>query len=209
MRSIILFILLFLNVQAYAQVLTPDESIPVDVELVESCVKIVDDIESIELKCDTVSFEALSSQGDILNTSDGALIYDLEEIYFDKNKRLRKYFNESFVRDGENSHVRIAAYYDEKGHLIYITFNGDSHCDAINEYFYIHNERIIDFMSEYDCECCDEEETEEEVDNARFLIGSSALSETIGWGTSLADFIHTDTLLSLLSGKEDRENDAF
>ena len=197
MKYIVVFILLLLNVQIYAQVLTPDESTPVDEALVESCVRIIDEIESMELKCDTAWFESRSNVGDTLTTSDGALTYCIVEVYFDKHKRLRKYFNESFVRDGEHSHVIINAYYDEKGNLIQIAFNGTSHCDAINEYFYIHSGRIIDFMSEYDCECCDGEDAgeDDEADNTRIIIGSSASSETIGWGTSLAEFIHADTLL--------------
>ncbi len=185
-----------------AQTILPDETTVIDTEKRERCQQIIYEVDAMSLECDTVSFYARSFHGDTLFTRDGALTYNLEELYFDENKRLRKYFSESFVRDGENSQMKIDAWYDEKGNLIYITYDGDSHCDAISGHLYIYDGRIIDFMSEYDCGCCDEKLTEVEINNTRPAVGSDASMETIGWGASLTNFIHADTLFSILKSKE-------
>lgn len=185
-----------------AQTILPDETAVIDTEKRKQCQQIVDEIKTLPLKCDTAYFLSTSNRGDTLFTRDGALFYNLTELYFDKNGRLRKYFNESFVRDGENSQFTIDAWYDKKGNLVYTSYIGDNHCTDIGGYFYIYAGRIIDFRTEYGCECCDEELTKEEIDDIRPAIGSSASNATIGWHESLTNYIHADTLLSKLKDEE-------
>lgn len=185
-----------------AQIILPDETAVIDTEKRKQCQQIVDEINTLPLKCDTAYFVATSNRGDTLSTRDGALSYNLTELYFDKNGRLRKYFCESFVRDGENSEFTIDAWYDKKGNLVYTSYNGDNHCTDISGHFYIYAGRIIDFRTEYGCGCCDEELTKEEIENMRPAIGSSASNATIGWHESLRNYMHADTLLSTLNSIE-------
>ncbi|MDR2921107.1 MAG: hypothetical protein LBV72_17305 [Tannerella sp.] len=208
MKKILLICIVFVCIiKVAAQTILPDETAVIDTETRKQCQQIVDKINTMPLKCDTAYFESRSSSGDTLFTRDEALFYNLTELYFDKNQRLRKYFHEGFVRDGENSHLTMNAWYDEKGNLIYISYDGDSHCDAIGGYFYIHTGQIVDFKTERDCGCCDDDEelTKEEIDNMRPVIGSSASEATIGWHESLANYIHAETLLSALNS--DKDND--
>lgn len=186
----IVFILILVNPQIYAQKIYPDKSTSINREKVQRHQKIVNKIDSMQLRCDT-----------ILIKQDGEVSYEFEGIYFDKQNRLRKYLSRYIVNDGSHDDVTICTYYNENGNLIYILYNGSNHCEATDEYFYIYNECIIDFMCELDCDCCEDEMTQEEIDNIRPVIGNK-LSEAREW---MSNYIDINNLFKMLRKRRESE----
>lgn len=93
-----------------------------------------------------------------------------------------------------------------------MTFNTWSSCEETNQKYYVHEGRLADFSFLYQCECCD---TVDENDLA-YVIGNTppVVGDEIAYliGNSYkGNFIHANTLLSILRSKEyaDYEYDEF
>lgn len=189
-KTVFILALIHLSCQIYAQKIYPDKSVKIDKKMLAQCQKIVADINSMPLKCDTT-------------------FWGFKVICFDKQERLRRYFynyHPSYRRgggDGSGEYVSIAAYYDENGNLVYIIHDSGSNCETDVEYYYVHKGLIVDFMCEKTCGCCEEgkeELNEEEINRIRPVVGSALITTTSGW--PLTNFIRAKTLLSILKSEE-------
>ena len=187
-KTIFILALIHLSSHIYAQKIYPDKSVKINKKILAQCQKIVADIDSMPLKCNT-------------------MFWGLKNTCFDKQGRLRKYLYNPSSRgpggDGSGEYVSVTAWYDENGNLVYIKHESGSNCHADDEYYYVHNGLIVDFTCEKSCWCCEEGEeelNEEEINHIRPVIGSALITTTSSW--PLTNFIRTKTLLSILNSQE-------
>lgn len=164
-NSIRIFILLFLSINLYAQheQETPDRTL-VDPLLSAYCKKEVESINTMPVKYDTLV--------SLLHDNSDAF-YQLVVLSFDMQGRLRKFFNEYNAESEQNKRTVC---FNEAGELVYIESAGGSNCDHTDEYFYVHQGRIIDFGFYYGCGCCEEYE-QQAIDERRPLIGNLFIDE--------------------------------
>ena len=175
------------------RIILPKESV-IDIKKRAYCQRVVDKINNsvfMTLKCDTLKFEQ------------AGVSYEFKGIYFDGLGQLRKYVYKHSVRDGAYDYIVFSAYYNENGELVYLYCETASTCDGVGESYYVHNGKIVDFAFDYDCDCCEysNEEYEAYVNSAHPVVGND-LIKTIGWKLLLKNFIHTDTLLTILKKEE-------
>ena len=165
--------------------IAPDKSVVIDTIERTNIQQIVEEINTIQLRCDTI------------NNEYGVLT----RIYFDKENRLKKY-SQIVLMESEGSNT--IAYYNETGNLVYITRESYNNCDSSSEYFYLHNGQIVDFMGAYDCGCCEEEDLAEwEKGNITPPLLGSVLTKSITshW-ISFANFVNANKLLTILKSGE-------
>lgn len=178
----VLMLLSLSSVHAQRVLILPDQSVSIDNKKKRACRRIVDRINRMTLKCDTVSSDPLD---------ESRSSYRFEAIYFDTEGCLRKYVSERGIRDTGCDHSKMAAYYDPEGELVYIEHETSSHCECLEEYYYVDRRRIVDFSCELECDCCEEPMTPAEIDALRPAVGNLLTSER-AWVT---DYIHVDSLL--------------
>jgi hypothetical protein len=169
--------------------MAPDKATPIDKETVKQCKEVVDSINSMQLTCDTI----------LVYTKPP--IFQFKGIYFDKESRLRNYFLKEAIGDGAHDAITLSAYYDGKGNLVYITCESGSNCEDDSEYYYVHDGKIVDFMFEWYCGCCEDDFNEEHWNFIRPVVGN-ALIKFVSSKMKLTNFIHADTLLKILKNKE-------
>ena len=190
---------MLLNSSSYAQSIFPDEA--VDKEKVSECQKVVGEINSMPLKCNTISIKPFTQSP----------TYYFEGIFFDEQGRLRKYYWEQIMNDGASEEGTTTAYYDKNGKLVYIFLENSSNCEWSREYYYINNGFIVDFKGALYCECCEEGEEESAVEGVDFIrpIIGAPLTMTME-RYPLTDFIHANTLLKAMQQKkEENEYNVF
>ena len=197
------FIIFSLTERSFDNSVTKDDYVQIDT--LEYCQEIIEEVNSIQLKCDTLLFEPFDEH---------EVIYYFKGIYFDENKRLRKYWRKEIVHDGSGECIDMSVYYDQDGHLVYIDIESSYHCGFDNEYFYVYKGHIIDYNYYGSCFCCDEEEEYddessedknpevEDEEQWRPVVGDT-LSITAGWGFSLRNFIHADSLIKILKKQDE------
>ncbi len=178
-----------------AQMILPDNSTPVNQKRVARIQAVMAEINALPLKCDTLHYRPLERY----------VPFELfESIAFDNKGHVRKYFWNNDCHDGAHENTTISAYYNEKGKLIYISYESGSNCESTSESYWVHNGRIVDFNAEFYCGCCEDTNdmlTERQVINRRPKIGS-VLTKTIDCETPLTDFMNTHSLLKMLNRKE-------
>jgi hypothetical protein len=174
-----------MTISLTAQTILPDKSTRIDKSKVKQCQKEIDNIDAMQLKCDTIY------------ACDKAPRHLFKGVYLDEKSLLRKYVQKIIVNDGSHESMILSAYYDKNGNLVYITINTSSNCDDNIENYYIHKGRIIDFRCELYCDCCEKDRTEEEISLIRPVVGNTFI-KAINWNLTLTNFIHADTLLKTL-----------
>ena len=163
--------------------------LPLNEEDMDKCLKIIGEIDSIRLRCDTIF---------LFNEAPS---YLFTYIYFDENNRLRKYHNKTEIDDGSNEHYDAFAYYDEDGDLVYYDNGGWYHCGSSSYYFYVCKSYIVDYYYDDNCDCCEKElesdvEVREEMITNYPVVGDKL--ELNFEGYSLKDFLKSETLLKTL-----------
>lgn len=176
-----------------AQIILPDKSKRINTKMVNQIQQMVDEINAMPLKCDTLQYRP------------GTWTL-FESLYFDDKGCVRKYFWNDDCQDASYSNTTKSAYYNENGELIYISYGSGNNCEDATEWYYIRNGRIVDFKANLYCGCCEDTNdllTVEEVNRRRPRIGS-VLIKTIAWEAPLTDYINTHSLLRMLShGREE------
>ena len=160
--------------------------------------QIVNEINTIQLKCDTVSFEL----------DEDSIAYRFKGIYFDKRGQLRKYLRKEITRDGTHSSIIMFAYYNENGELVYIFLDTSFNCGDGKEFYYIYKGNIVDFTGNVNCDCCEDGLTQEEInlyrqENANRLrpVIGNPLKKSMNWELNLTNFIHAEMLLEILQSE--------
>jgi len=154
----------------------PNKSAIIDEEVRAECQRTVDRINNSTLKYNTINSD--------------------KRIYFDDSGGLRKYVYEyESACDASCDYIVFAAYYNEKGELVYLYCYTDSNCDFSEEFYYVNNGKIIDFAFGYDCGCCEDENGDIDeasikayINSVRPVVGND-LRKTIGWELSGENFI--------------------
>jgi len=186
-KTITILSIFFCATNIAAQKILPAKSAVIDTVTRAQCKQIVDEINTMQLKCDTISGNNL-----------------LKAIYFDKKGRLRKYFWNQTENDGAQECIAMSAYYNENGELVYLFSETSTDCSSGEEIYYIYKGRIVDFAINLDCGCCEGNEdayTKKEINRIRPVIGNP-LKAFIDWDLNLTNFIQAQTLLRILQSKE-------
>ena len=195
-RTIIILGIFFCVTNIAGQEILPRKSAVIDTVRRAQCKQIVDEINTMQLKCDTVGYVGSNW---------------FKGIYFDNQGRLRKYFRKETQNDGTQECIALSAYYNEKGELIYLFSETSTDCDSGEEFYYIYKGCIVDFAIKKDCSCCEDgkdELTKKEINRIRPQI-SNPLKVSINWSLNLTNFIYSETLLKILQSKEYNDNDEF
>ena len=195
-RVKIIAILVLMSAQAYSQNILPATSAVIDRKMAEQCRNMVDDINSMSLKCDTILFDNESG------------LYRFKGIYFDRDGRLRKYFW-CEGGDGQMEPVTMSGYYDEKGDLVHIAYESSYDCGDDKESYYVHKSLIVDFACEINCDCCDTDLTEKEINKMRPVTGTVLTKAIANDMMSFKNFIRADILQNVLKSKEYEENKEY
>jgi len=181
------------------QLILPKKS-TVDTEKRAQLQQIIEEIDTMPLKCDTLNYEPFEK-------------YDpsesLEFVYFDKAGRLRKYFWKNAVSDGSCESGGITAYYDEKGELVNIFDESGDACWGEGEEYWVHDRRIVDFYIHWDCICCDDTGdilTKKEVNDRLPVIGSE-LTKIRVRDRLFTNFINAHILLTKVKSKDNNRQD--
>ena len=178
------------------QVILPKES-TVDVELRARLQQLVDEIDAMPLRHDTIR-----NRPDWASTPS----LTLEIVSFDNEGRLRKYQWQYDMGDGASFYTIIIAYYDERGRLISIFYESGGNCDGESERYWVYQRRIVDFEIIWHCVCClesDQRFTEAEINELRPVIGWYFDATTsVTRRMPLADsFLFADCLLIRVGGQ--------
>jgi len=189
-KSVIFLCVFFCINNIVAQTILPDKSAVIDTIKRAQCQQIVDEINTMQLYCDTVVFKAE---------------YGFTGIYFDEKGLLRKYFRK-IAWESERSTMFV--YYNENGELVYLFLDTDSNCGDGKEFYYLNKGRIVDFAGNVNCGCCEEDLTQEEINHLRPVIGNQ-LKTSMNWELNLTNFIHAKTLLKILQNENYYENEEF
>ena len=189
--------------QLSAQTIPPDSVVRIDKEKVKQCNDMIEYINHMKLRCKLLEFDhdLYITRSVYTYTID----FHLETVCFDKEDRLRQYFKRSEVYDGTHEYIRIWAYYDEKGDLIFLHYMDGCNCDNREESYWISEGKILDFASRYSCECCEDEEHEKEMNSRRPVLGSPLKNSIFFEDYSLEHFLRADTLLKALKKVENEE----
>ena len=197
-KTIIILNILFCTTNIAAQKISPNKLAVIDTIRRAQYKQIIDEIDTMQLKCDTI--------GDVASNW-------FRGIYFDNKGRLRKYFwKNSGSGDGANEGITISAYYNKNGELIYLSNETSTNCDAEEEFYYIDKGCIVDFAMNYDCGCCEGGEegyTKKEINRIRSRLIGNLLKVSISWELNLTNFIHTGTLLKILQGEKYYDMEEF
>jgi len=172
------------------QLILPEKS-TVDTVKRAQLQQIVDEIDAMRLKCDTLRYEPYEK-------------YDpsqsLEFVYFDKAGRLRKYFWKDAGYDGAGEGGGITAYYNEKGELVNIFDERGDCCDGEGEEYWVCEGKIVDFCIIFDSSC-EVVLTKKQVNDRRPAIGSE-LTKTRVRDRLFRNFINAHTLLTKVKSKD-------
>ena len=200
----VLFILLSISLygqeveQEYGREFTMDNTQPVDEE--KKCTEVVNEIDSIRLRCDTIS---------IVYYTDIDMEYPhyFECIYYDEENSFRKYYWRLRSNgDGAAENIDFFAYYDKQGNLVHITYSCDHHCGSNNGYFYVYQGNVVDYYYSAYCDCC-EADIDIEEDFVRPVIGNK-LEQDFN-GRPLGNFVDSKILLKILLDGEYSYCDVF
>ncbi|MDR2919386.1 MAG: hypothetical protein LBV72_08495 [Tannerella sp.] len=161
--------------------------------------RIVAAIDTMSLTCDTFYLVPYYDYIDI---------YDFACIYFDNKGQLRKYSRQLNFNDGGQDHIDFSAYYDLHGDLVYITYQSGNNCEDDAGYFYVHQGHIVGYDYDWDCGCCEDDVTEEDMSIIRPEIGAP-LEKTVDENWSLKRFISARTLLETIHSPEYGRHDEF
>ena len=164
------------------------------------CEQISYEIDAMQLICDTINYRP-PYYGEEGYYYDFVLFSGFTGIYFDEKGRLRKYFLENISRDGSSECMKMSAYYDENGVLVFLSIESSYHCGNGSRSYYISQGRMIYFEGSEWCDCC-----EEEVEEGVWVAGEES-PVFINWEL-LANFIYAETLLKTLQS-EDRSYNAW
>ena len=150
------------------------------------CRNVIDEINSIQLKCDTI----------FLRNEFPSHLFTY--IYFDENNRLRKYHNKSDVDDGSNEHYDTFAYYDEYGDLVHYSKSGWYHCGSSSYYFYALKGFVVDYYFENNCDCCEKDFVSDDEGIVTNYPSVGDKLELNFEGRSLENFLNVETLQEAL-----------
>jgi len=159
---------------------------------IDYCSNVINEVDAMQLRCDTIYIQPWDKD---------MVSFEFKGIYFDSNNRLRKYWRKYTVNDGSHEYIDFTAYYDKDGNLVYIIYESGSNCEDDDGYFYVYGGKIMDYAYNWDCGCCEEGVTEEEMNIVRPQIGDE-LERLCDGMMYLKSFIHADTLLKILKDEK-------
>ena len=151
------------------------------------CLGVIDEVDTIQLKCDTLFDEAQS--------------YLFTAIYFDENNCLRKVHNKIEINDGSNDHYDTFAYYDESGDLVYYYNGGWYHCGSSSYYYYVWKGCIVDYYYDDNCDCCEKNLASDVEAREGLVINPPVIGDKLEFnfeGYSLKDYLNSETILKIL-----------
>lgn len=184
---IALFCVLTVDNQIGAQTILPKKSAKIDENKLAQCKKIVNEIKTMPLTCDTLLFKPLK---------ENEVMEHCVAVYIDEKERIRKFLYMDNTYDGANDRITDTAYYSETGELIYFSSASSNNCEDLRAYYYVNEGSIVDFKREYDCGCCEDDSTEQQTDSLPPMIGSM-FAEKFNFNYTL----HADTLSKRLKNK--------
>ena len=159
--------------QSHAQELIHDKLTSANKEQVQQTQRMIDEINAMTLVRDTLF---------------GVVVYSDRVLYFDKQGRLRKYFDKQTL---ESEGGQTTAYYDKDGDIIFFEYDIYSNCENSKGHYFVHKGRVMDGQYHYKCDCCDnEDEIQRHLTDTLFVETVDELNK---------GFVRTDSLLNLLS----------
>ncbi len=197
-KRLIIIFLSVCNICCYGQLILNSPE-PADKKKMELCTAVINEVDAIGLRCDTIYLRPWDKD---------TISYEFKGIYFDENDRLRKYMWSLQINDGSNDHIDLEAYYDNDGALVYIGYTAWYHCGDYNGHFYVHEGRIVSYYYFENCECCEEEITEENMDVVRPRVGDT-LEKDFDTSQSFKSFLYARTLLEILKNEDYGNGDEY
>jgi|GEM_PF-2878949 len=155
-----------MNIHAQFTYTVPDRAL-VDQKILLLCKLEVENIESMQLKCDTLYFKRDSFYFNTHHVDDDWFT----GLYYDNKGRLRKNIKKWAFHDGSNEYVDLISYYNANGDLVYVEMKSGCNCDDEKEYIYLHNRQIVDWGYAYDCGCCEEEDVRKHIETESPTLG--------------------------------------